>query len=47
MAIPLAAAVVAVISLVGIGILKVVKGDHEPSFLIFLLGPTRRIYCTM
>jgi hypothetical protein len=35
MAIPLAAAVVAVISLVGVGIFKVVEGDHEPSSLIF------------
>jgi hypothetical protein len=36
MAIPLAPAVVAVISVVGVGIFKVVEGDHDvPSFLIF------------
>jgi hypothetical protein len=36
MAIPLAPAVVAVISIVGVGIFKVVEGDHDRALSFFL-----------
>jgi hypothetical protein len=36
MAIPLAPAVVAVISVVGVGIFKVVEGDHDRAFFLDL-----------
>jgi hypothetical protein len=39
-AVPPAPAVVAVISVVGIGILKVVEGDHDRAFLLDLSSPT-------
>jgi hypothetical protein len=45
MAIPPAPAVVAVISIAGVGIFKVVEGDHDRAFhLALFLGPTRRIH---
>jgi hypothetical protein len=40
MAIPLAPAEVAVISIVGVGIFKVVKGDHDRAFFLILSSPT-------
>jgi len=39
MAIPLAAAEVALISIIGVGIFKVVEGDHDRAFLSFFLDP--------
>src|SRR4029450_7180854 len=40
MAIPLAPAVVAVISVVGVGIFKVVEGDHDVSSFLIFSSPT-------
>jgi hypothetical protein len=40
MAIPLAPAGVAVISVVGVGIFKVVEGDHDRAFFLDLSSPT-------
>src|SRR5215211_107327 len=40
MAIPLLPAVVAVISVVGVGIFKVVDGDHDRAFFLDLSSPT-------
>jgi len=42
MAIPLAPAVVALISVVGVGIFKVVEGDHDRAFF---LDPSSPILC--
>jgi len=39
MGIPLAPAVVTVISVVGVGIFKVVEGDHDRAFFLDLSSP--------